>query len=310
MFDPNFYEDIVPETDQADEPKDTRAHILTDEEMESWKNGEDEGPVLRRAADVEPEVEPEPEKPVVEPPKVEATSEVTLPTIQAVDPGEYVPVDYSFDVTIYDADGNKPRTVKVSSVEEFDALLEADSNFGNYAALAKAQRAADKMESNSERDLAKWETDKETYDTEAELTNGRLTILNNVANEMAYLAGRGDLPTITKELEEANWSDPEIASQLGVKERIEILQYIEKENAILEKAGLAQNNSPIAAWRAMQLEATKTKAVDERKVAGEARKAAGAKVGGSQPAEATNVPKGIAVGRVNPGGLRDMGVRF
>jgi hypothetical protein len=123
---------------------------------------------------------------------------------------------------------------------------------------------------------------------------------------MDYLVAKGQLPAVSKELKDANWSDPEIAAQAGVKEQIALLSYMEKENRVRTKAGLAPMTSVLDAWNAMQLEEAKTGQANQAKRAADARKAAGARVGGSQPAQASNVPKGYAVGRVVPGGLRGL----
>jgi hypothetical protein len=306
----DFYEElpteepvVEPKTDEPAKDEPVRAHILSPEEMEQWKNGGDTGPTLRHAADVE--AEKEPDKPVV---KTEAKEEpvAALPQPTLEDPGEYAPADYSFEVTIYDADTKNPKQVKIASVEEFDQLLENDSNFGSYAALAKAQRKADRMEADSDRDKAQWEAAKAEYETEAEQVTERVEQLNNIAAEMDYLVGKGKLPAITDELKNANWQDPEIAAQAGVKEQLALLKYMDKESADRRKAGLAPLVSPISALREMQLdEAEKgTASAQQRQVA--ARKAAGAKVGGTSPAPATSAPKGISVGRVARGGLRGL----
>lgn len=316
----NFYEELPadkpvveePKTDEpTEEPKGpVKSHILSPEEMDAWKNGADEGPILRHAADVEKDKEPD--KPVVkaaDAPKVQEPA-AALPQPTVDDPGEYAPADYSFEVTIYDADTKNPKQVKISNVEEFDALLENDSNFGSYASLAKAQRAADKMESKAEADEAKWTAAKAEFDAESTRTAGDIARINNVAAEIDYLASKGKLPAITDALNNANWKDPEIAAQDGVKERLALLAYMDKESGDRIKAGLGPLTSPISALREMQLEESEKSGASTTARQAQNRKAAGAKVGGSSPAPATGAPKGISVGRVSPGGLRDLGVRF
>lgn len=318
----DFYEELPTDITTTDEPVEkpvdepnqpVKAHLLSPEEMEEWKNGGNTEPVLRHAADVEAETATTTDKvaaSTLEADKTDVPTPAALPEPQIDDPGEYIPKDYSFEVIIYDAEGKNGKSTKISNVQEFDNLLEGDANFGSYGALAKAQRAADRMEAKSEDDYAKWERVKEEFEAEKQLVGDRLAQLNDISAEIDYLVAKGKLPAVSQELKDANWSDPEIAGQAGVKEQIALLKYMDKESAARRKAGLSPLASPISALREMQLEEAEKGEASRTKRIVEARKAAGAKVGGSAPTQATGAPKGIAVGRVSPGGLRDMGVRF
>lgn len=250
----------------------------TEEEIEQ-ENNDDEGQVVEEYSDPEPIV-----------------------TVE--DPGEYTPKDYSFEVTIYDEEGKNGKPVKIKSVEEFEDLLEKDSNFGSPSALLKAQRQATKMESNSDRDKDNWQEKRDKFDSQVESVQAQQEQINNIAAEITYLVGKGKLPEVAKKYSNADWSDPETAKQPGVKEQVELLNYMRKENDTRVKAGLKPLTSVIDAYNSMQLEQRDKRAGDVKQRASEVRKEAGARVAGNSPAPVTNAPKGVAVGR--GGSLRDL----
>lgn len=320
----NFYEEIptanadkVEEPKPEEQPKDTRAHILSPEEMEAWKNGVDEGPILRRAADVESDEDKnaddkgETDKPTSEEDESVEDQVTSDPfAVSAIDPGEFTPKDYSFEVQVLDAEGKNPKTVKITSVAQWDDLLETDPNLGTGSAVLKAQRQATRMETGIERDHEAYDAKKKDFDTARALSEQQTQEVTQWDAELDYLSSKGKLPTITKELKEANWNDPEVAGQAPVKARIDLMKYMDRESKARMKLGLPKISSVLDAHNAWLNDKSESDQVAARKAAGEARKVAGAKIGGSQPAQATNAPKGVSVGRVSPGGLRDMGVRF
>lgn len=289
------------------QPTELKGHVLTADELNEWGNGaqiiepslKGEGGGELRPAPVE-EVEDEPDE-AVEP--VEEYDEPE-PVVTAEDPGEYEPKDYSFEVTVYDDEGKNGKSVKISSIDDWDALLDKDANFGTSSALLKAQRLATKMESNQERDKAAWEEKKKTYDAQVGTRQEREEATTRIANEIGYLVSKGKLPKVAAEYATADWRDPEVAKQPGVKEQIELIDYMTKENAARAKAGIQPLTSAIDAYNGLMLEQREKKASDVKAQAAEARKAAGARVAGTSPAPVTNAPKGIAVGR--GGSLRDM----
>lgn len=251
----------------------------------------------RKAEEANVDIEEDEDDDVVEP---EAPEPVSID-----DPGEYIPQDYSFDVVTYDEEGNKPKTHKITSVEEWDNLLEEEPSFGNAAALMKASRLATKMESNLERDLEKYESQKEEFDTAKQASDQKATVTNSMVSEVNYLIDKGELPKVSKKYRDADWSDKDVASQPGVKEQIELLTYMRDENARRVKAGLKAMHSVLDAFNAMSVDTNRTKLKEAEQETERARKAAGARVAGSTPAPVTNVPKGIAVGRV--GNLNNLG---
>lgn len=212
------------------------------------------------------------------------------------DPGEFVPGDHSFEVVIYDEEGANGETVKITSEDQFDKLLKEGKNFGNAAALMRANRQVDRMGAKTEADKTTWETAKADYDKQQETLAQQSQQLTQMANELNYLVSKGKLPKVASKYQEADWSDPEVAKQPGVKEQIEVLDYMKKENQARRKAGLG-DIGPSAAYAEMKMERADTAAKTADKQAGEARKQASGRVAATTPAPVTTAPKGVSVGR-------------
>lgn len=244
-----------------------------------------------------PEVVEEPEAPVATPePEVEYVA----------DPGDYVPQDYSFEVTVYDDKGEHPKVQKISSVEDWEQLLETDPNLGSSAALFKAQRLAAKIELTSDRDKAEWQKKKDDYDSVAKSEQAETEQQQTWINEIQYLIDRGDLPKVTKTQAAADWSDPDVAKQDGVKEQVALLKFMRTENTSRAKAGLKQLTSMIDAYNAMQQDGRRKGTTTTAPVKGKAsQKAAGGKVATGSATATPQVPAGYSVGR--GGSLDDIG---
>lgn len=298
--------------EKTTEQPEVKGHILTADETSDWGNtttiiepgvNDERGNEVR--GDKTPEKqENDDESGDDEQSPVEEEYEEPIPVVTVEDPGVYTPNDYSFEVTTYDEEGKNGKTVKVTSIEQFEELLDKDTNFGTAAALLKAQRLAVKMESNGERDLNDWQKKKESFTQQAQSAQAQQDHINNVAAEITYLVSKGKLPAVESKYANADWSDPEIAKQSGVKEQVELLNYMRKENNARQKAGLQPLGSALDAFNAMQLETRDKRVADVKKQAGEARKEASARVAGSSPAPVSNAPKGVMVGR--GGSLRDL----
>lgn len=242
----------------------------------------------------------------VEEPTVEEAPEAEEPIYQTTleDPGEFEPTDYSFEVTVYDTEGKNGKPVKITSVDEFEKLLDEEKNFGTASALLKAQRLATKMESGQERDKAKWEADKKAYNDQQAEVEAQNTQVNQLAAELNYLVAKGKLPKVAKQYQTADWSDPEVAKQPGIKEQIEVLEYMQKENIARRKAGLSDIGVSAALSELTMERAQEATKIAETK-AGEARRLAGAKVAGVNPGPVSAAPKGVMVGR-NLGDLSNL----
>lgn len=293
-----YYVYFEEEEEAVSEPATPKSHFLTDDEVSDWGNGV----TIKDHFDTEEEkpVEKEPEEEIEE---VEEVDDEPVVTVE--DPGDFQPKDYSFDVTVYDEEGKNGKTVKIKSVDDWDELLEKDPNLGSAANLMKAQRKVTKMESGIERDKEVWERAKNEFDRQTENEKNRIEATDNMVAEINYLISQGDLPEIPKKYQNADWSDPEVAKQDGVKEQIALLTFMRNENNKRKKAGLKAMTSVLDAFNAFERKQTKKQAIDAKKQAGEARKAAGARVSGVSPSPVSRAPKGIMVGRA--GSLQNLG---
>lgn len=227
------------------------------------------------------------------------------PVAEIQDPGDFVPGDYSFEVITYDEEGKHPKTHKITSLEQWEELVDSDPNYGTSGALLKAQRLATKMELGQERDERDWKAKKDEFDKYASENKARIDYINNIGAEINYLVSKGKLPKVESKYASADWSDPEVAKQPGVKEQLELLGYMRKENDARRRAGLKSEVNAIDAYNAMLLDKRESQTKDARKAAAEARKVAGSRVASQTPAPmSTSAPEGISIGR--GGSLRDL----
>lgn len=215
------------------------------------------------------------------------------PVVTVADPGEYKPADYSFEVTLKDG-----KTVKVGTVDDAERIADDPDNFETPKQLMDFINKQNKMRVSLDKDHDKWEADKATYDTQAQEQAARVESMNTMVSEFEYLVAKKLIPSVAKEHKDADWSDPEVAKQPGVKEQTALLNYMVKENKARTKAGIKPLTSVVDAFNAWRQENGQAEAEQAHKEAGEARKAASARVAGvSASNQAPYVPKGIAVGR-------------
>lgn len=251
------------------------------------------------------------------PQQVEDEVEDTVePVVTVEDPGEYTPADYSFNVTVYTGEEGKerPKVIKVTSVEQAESLLEEDPNFGSAKNLLDFNRKLAKMENGLERDQSEHQKKKDVYESQVDLQSERDKYIESITKGIDYLVSKGKLPPISDpeakrrwSTEQNAWQDKELVKQPGIKEQIDLLDYITKENKARDKAGIARITAT-EAFTEMQLEAKSSESAQANQVAAQKRKEAGARVAGSSPAPITGAaPKGIAVGRVSGAGLRGLG---
>lgn len=271
------------------DPK-TEENALRNEFEDAAKGEESESSESSESETTEEEEQPE------ETPVEQQSEQVTIE-----DPGDFQPGDYTFEITTYDEEGKKPKTVKITTIEQWDELLESDPNLGSTAAVGKAFRAAQKMELNTERDRQAWEDAKATYDQAVKDQEVVETRNTTIFNEINYLIDRQDLPKLTQEeMNNLNWDDPSVVkAHPNIVPHKELLNYMRSENASRLKRGLSPLQSAVDAYNAMQLDERRKGDAEARKAAGEARKAAGARVAsGTSTPISTAQPRGIAVGRV------------
>lgn len=223
--------------------------------------------------------------------EVVETHDEPTPVLTVEDPGEYNPKDYSFEIEV---DGKKH---KISSAEEADTF--ADENADNLTSkqIIDLIKNGNKLESSLERDKEKYDADKSKFDEQKALSDAQQESITNIANEIGYLTSKGKLPKVEDKYANADWSDPEVAKQDGVKEQVELLTYMRKENDARVKAGLQPLTSAIDAFNALQLEKQGKNDIDKEKGRTAARRDAAGKVAGNSPNPVNIAPKGIAVGR-------------
>lgn len=217
------------------------------------------------------------------------------PPVTVSDPGDYKPADHSFEVTLKDG-----KTHKVSTPEEADKLAEDADNFETPKQLLDFIRRSQKMETQLDKDKDTWQTQKDTFDEQTKSEQQRYDFINDTAREFDYLVGKKLLPPIDKRYKDADWSDPEVAKQPGIKEQTDLLDFMVRENETRKKANIAPITSVIDAYSAWQLDAKRIAEEKENKESGERRKRAGARIAGVSPSQqGTSAPKGIAVGNPN-----------
>lgn len=293
---------------EVTEEAELKGKFLTDDESSDWgnevvlveKDPKTESSILRKeiegaTKEEEAEAEEGNEEAEIEEPVVQTQ------VVEIEDPGEFKPQDYSFEVVTFDEDGKKPKTVKVTSIEQWDELLEGEANLGSSAAVGKAFRAAQKMDANLERDRAAHESAVKEYEAAVESSQVRTQRNDNIFNEMNYLIGKGDLPKLTvEERDNLDWDDGDVVkAHPNIKPHKELLNYMRRENGTRDKAGLAPLSSVLDAFNAMQLDTRRKADTEKETKVAEARKQAGARVASGSPGPTSAVsPKGIAVGRV------------
>lgn len=224
----------------------------------------------------------------------EETEEVEefKPAVPTDDPGEYTPNDYSFEVTL------EGKTHKITTPEEAETFADEHAEEFDAKQLLKFMRQASKMEDRLEKDKEEHEAKKQAFDEKKAVADEQQSTINNIANEISYLVSKGKLPKVEAKYANADWSDKDVAKQPGVKEQVELLGYMRKENEARAKAGLAPMTSALDAFNAWQLERQVNDEDEAEKQQAAARKKASSRVAGTSSAPVNlKPPKGIAVGR-------------
>lgn len=275
-----FYETLIQEDDQPDENPYNELRFAEDEPEATTATTPEE----------DPDEDDEPQTPV--------------PQVALQDPGDYVPTDYSFQVQLYN-DENKPtKQVKITSVEDFEALLDDEANFGTASALLKAQRLSSKLETNTERDQNAYNDKKAAYEQQKKAAEANDQWLATTQKELDYLVAEGDLPKIPQKFKNANWNDDEVAKDPGVIAQKALLTWMDRENAKLKQAGLPAIQSITDAFNRRENKAAKQAKQSTQQAQTANRRTQAAKVAGAAGSPRTVAPTGIAVGR--PINLRDL----
>lgn len=264
--------------------------------LDSGDQNEDNNVADEQAADGESEAG------AAQPPVASDTQSTQTPQVQTTlveDPGDFKPNDYSFDVTL--ADGT---TLKIEKPEDIKNIPK-DADFGSPDKFFEVQAAYNRMVSGIDADKRQYEADKKTYDDQQASIQSAEDTIANWDKELNYLQTKGKLPAVPTQYANADWRDPEVAKQPGVKERVEIYNYMVEENKAREAAGLPPMKSMLEAFNQMQVNSYEQKATEQQQRQNETRRQRGAMVGG-QSAPAPN--KGNSDMIVGSGGsLRDLG---
>ena len=231
-------------------------------------------------------------------PTAQPTQEPQKPQEPLTDPGEFQPNDYSFDVEL--ADGTK---IHIAKPEDF-ANVPQDADFGSPKAFMDVQAKYYQMVNGTETDRKAHEKSQEAYTQQQEQQQQVEQRVTTMLNEFSYLESSGDLPKVPAQYENADWSDPEIAKQPGIKERIELLTFRKEENEKRAKAGLP-GVGVLEAKTLMENKAFKEAQTVRTQRQNDVRKQRSGMVSGqSQPAPQSATSNDMIVG--SGGSLRDL----
>lgn len=235
---------------------------------------------------------------VPETPVTQATQEEVISTPAVNDPGEFQPQDYSFELTL--ADGTKHTITKPEDIDnlpeqpEFASIKDHTQFINNYS----------RMVNGIDADKRQWESDTKAWSEAQEATKQQEEYFANVSNSMSYLEQSGKLPAVPAQYANADWSDPEVQKQPGVKERVEIIEHMAKENAKRESLGLPKMDV-LAAHAELQNKHNESRLAEEKKSRSDHRKKQGGMVTGASAPAPSSKSSDMIVG--SGGSLRDLG---
>lgn len=225
---------------------------------------------------------------------------------QTIDPGDFQPEDYSFEIKTTDG-----KTHKLSSPEDVDvftATLDDNPELISASQFALLSRKAGVMEQGIASDKKAYEANKEEFDKQTALDETRESSLKQWNNEINYLDREGKLPKISDANNQADWSDAEVAKDPAVAARLELLRWMSAENEKRISAGLEPMTSLIDAYNNRRLEQIESQNDEDKKSETAERRRRGGKVGGNAPYSPEAAPKNSIQG---PGGsLGDLVTEF
>lgn len=292
---------------QTNEPKKVEGALLDNDDTPGDDQKDRDNPEVSGGSSDAKEEGGEVETPDGEVPDQGDSEEVSLPsqppepTPEVEDPGEFTPKDYSFEVTL--ADGSK-HTIKAP--EDAD-LLPDDADFGSLKNFNQYMRNLSRMTYGIEADKRDYESKKEAFETHQEQAAELTKRVETMTAEVNYLVAKGKLPKVDPQYENADWNDPEVQKQPGVKETLELLEYRAKENVERAKLNLPPM-SVLEAANERELEGYRTKENDTKTKQNNQRKVKGAMVGGATSTPAQNIPDDLIIGE--GGAIRDIGVAY
>lgn len=310
-------EEVVETTDAPTEPTNEQPKEevteVSDAEQDALNSISDvKGDVTPNdVAEPEPEVAPEPEEEVEEaeepetpepgpaeavapPEPVPAAATPPVEPLTAIDPGDFKPGDYSFEVTT--TDGKTRKIATPEDADKFAQELDDNPELISASQFVSFNRGVTKMDVGVEGDQKAWQEMKEGYETQEKAEELRQKTVAQWDKEINYLRERGDLPKGSADLNNANWSDPKVAADPSVKAVKELFDWMEAENNRRMGVGLEPVQSVVDAFNSKQLEDMRQQDKDRGNKEVSRRRSMGARVSGGSPYVPTNTPKGSIVG--------------
>lgn len=214
------------------------------------------------------------------------------PTV--IDPGDFKPADYSFEVRT--TDGKTHKIMSPEDADNFANLLDTDPELISASQFSIFNRKAAVMEQGIAADKRGYDTDKQQFEEEQQLKQTRDNTVQQWSKEIDYLASKGDLPEISSENNTADWTNSEVSKDPAVKARLDVLSWMSQENEKRMAAGLDPMHSIIDAHNAMQLESMKRGEQEQTKTQTRERQKRGSMVGKKTSYSPENQPTGSIVG--------------
>lgn len=214
------------------------------------------------------------------------------------DPGNFQPGDYGFDVVL--ADGTN---VRIEKPEDIDKLPESPE-FANVKDHTAFITNYSRMVNGIDNDRRKYDDDKKAFDEQQGQVQAREEFVTQLDNSFKYLESKGKLPGVPAQYADADWNDPEVAKQPGVKERIEVIQYMARENAERTKLGLPSMTA-LEAFSELRNKGFEEQQAQKTQKQNELRKQRGSMVAGASAPQPGKTNTDMIVG--SGGTLRDLG---
>lgn len=221
---------------------------------------------------------------------------------KADNPGDFKPGDYSFEITTTDGKSHKISTPE--DAEGFGALLDDDPAIIVASQFAKFNSKLAVMEQGIAADKREFDAKKADFDAQQQLDDNRTQMITNVDSGFKYLQSQGKLTAVPTELNTGSvrWEDHR--DNEAIKQRLDILAYMNKDNEERLTAGLEPSFDAVSAYNAMRLENMEKTAgqTSKRQVTDRQRK--GSLVGAPSAYEPHGQTKGSIVGE--GGSLNDL----
>lgn len=286
------------DNEDKEEPEDKPKEAKKDEKPADKEKPDDSTvaapPAEDKPAESKPDETSKTDKPVVDKP---------TPT---EDPGEFKPADYSFEVST--TDGKTHKITTPEDAETFASQLDDNPEQLTASAFAKFTSKLAVMEQGIAADKREFEANKQTFESQQELEDTRIKTVESISNGLDYLQAQGKIANIPAELDtkDIKWEDH--SDNPAIKERIDLLAYMSKDNDERMKHGLEPSFDVVAVYNAMRLENMEATAEKARKAEVKNRQDRGTMVG--KPANYTpdNPTPGSIIGL--GGSLQDLTNEF